>query len=394
MKILFLLILFLNCRSGQSDLSKQTTALNILIFNRLNTTNLSSYNWNLPPGFPTPIVPAENPMSNEKVELGRFLFYDKNLSQNQTQSCSSCHIQSLAFTDGKAVGIGSTGQAHPRNSQNLANVVYASRLTWANNKLLTLEQQARVPMFGENPIELGLTNNEYINRISSDSKYRELFSKAFGGGTEMINEQNIRFAISSFQRSLISGNSRVDRYTNYGEKNALTASEIRGMEIYNGETAECFHCHGGFNFADSVNHLGLRNETVLYHNNGIKSQAEYAVLSANQRGLYEVTGLQSDEGKFKAPSLRNIARTFPYMHDGSVTCTTASPTNIEACSTEALTKVVEHYMSGGKSHPNKDSSLIRPFSLSAGEKTDLVNFLKALTDNEFITNTKFSNPNK
>jgi cytochrome c peroxidase len=392
MRILLLLVIFLNCKNNTKDLSKQNTALNVLIFNRLNVSNSSSYNWNLPLGFPTPIVPAENPMSNEKVELGRFLFHDRKLSQNQTQSCSSCHLQSLAFTDGKTVGIGSTGQAHPRNSQNLANVVYASRLTWANNKLLTLEQQARVPMFGDNPIELGLTNNDYINRLSSDSNYRELFSKAFGGGTEMINEQNIRFAISSFQRSLISGRSRVDRYTNYGERNALTASEIRGLEIFNGETAECFHCHGGFNFADSVNHSGLRNETVLYHNNGIKSQAEYAVLNANQRGLYEVTGLQSDEGKFKAPSLRNIALTFPYMHDGSFTCTTASPTNIEACSTEALTKVVEHYMSGGKPHPNKDSSLIRPFSLSAGEKTDLVNFLKALTDTEFITNTKFSNP--
>ena len=349
------------------------------------------YNWNLPNDFPIPSVPRENPMSEEKVTLGRFLFYDKNLSQNQTQSCSSCHLQEFAFTDRKPFGIGSTAEVHPRNSQNLANVAYNTRLTWSNDKMTSLEIQARGPMFGTSPIELGLSNDDYLNRLKFDSRYRTLFQSAFGGGIENITEQNVRFALSSFQRSLISGKSKVDKYLNYGDKSALSSSAIRGLAVFNGETAECFHCHGGINYTNSMTHAGTVFEEVSYSSNGIISDTTYASLPDNKKGLYEVTLLQTDIGKFKPPSLRNIALTYPYMHDGSFTCTTASPSDIENCSTEALGKVIDHYASGGLSHKNKDPQ-IRAFTLTPQERTDLINFLKALTDDEFISNPKFSNP--
>ena len=124
---------------------------------RLSAT---SYDWRLPPGFPKPVVPADNPMSEAKFELGRYLFYDVRLSGNGTQSCASCHTQKLAFTDGKVVAVGSTGDKHPRNSQSLANAAYNATLTWANPLLTTLEQQIHIPMFGEFPVEMGITGNE------------------------------------------------------------------------------------------------------------------------------------------------------------------------------------------------------------------------------------------
>jgi cytochrome c peroxidase len=394
--LIFSFILFLGCNlsfANKSGNDKQKQFLNLAIVSSLNLRTASAYNWDLPNGFPLPKVPSENPMSSEKVALGRFLFYDKNLSQNQTQSCASCHLQEFAFTDRKTFGVGSTGEVHPRNSQNLANVAYNTRLTWSNNKMTSLEVQARGPMFGTTPIELGLSNDTYLDRLKSDSRYKTLFSSAFGGGTENITEQNVRFALSSFQRSMISGKSKVDKYLNYGDKSALSASAIRGLSIYNGETAECFHCHGGINYTNSITHSGTVFEEVSYMSNGIISDATYASLPSNKKGLYDVTLLTTDIGKFKPPSLRNIALTYPYMHDGSFTCTSASPNDTDACSTEALGKVIDHYASGGLSHQNKDAQ-IRAFTLTPQERTDLINFLKALTDDEFISNSKFSDPFK
>ena len=389
---LFVFVFLTNCQNILNVKEKDNknaviSSLFILSLSNLNT----GYNWDLPATFPIPKVPANNPMSNAKVELGKFLFYDKGLSQNETQSCGSCHLQEFAFTDRKPFGIGSSGDIHPRNSQNLANVAYNNRLTWANDKMTLLEIQARVPMFGENPIELGLTNEDYLDRLRTNSKYKELFANAFGGGVENITEQNVRFALASFQRSLLSGKSKVDKYLNYGNNSALSASELRGLSIYNGEVAECFHCHGGFNYTSSINHSGTVFEEVSYMSNGILSDAEYNSLPDNKKGLYEVTSLSTDIGKFKPPSLRNIALTYPYMHDGSFTCTTANLTDIDGCSTEALGKVIDHYMTGGKAHSNKDGQILA-FNLSPQEKLDLINFLKALTDDEFISNPKISDP--
>ncbi len=366
------------------------------IFLALGLLSNSQYTWSLPTGFPTPSVPSENPMSQAKVDLGRRLFYDKTLSQDGTLACAGCHKQELAFTDGRSFGIGITGQAHPRNAQNLGNAAYHTALTWANPRLKTLELQARAPMFGDNPIELGLSNNDYIDRLNSNATYQNLFSAAFGNTT--ATEQNVRFALASFQRSLLTGNAPADKYALQGDSSALNASQIRGFRVFNGETAECFHCHGGFNYTDTSFHNRSTSEDIFYHNNGIKSKAEYDVLPAVKQGLYEVTLNTNDQGKFRAPSLRNIELTFPYMHDGSFMCDDSeNPSitpgkSIRECAVNALSKVVAHYESGGKSHPAKDSTLIRPFTLTAQERTDLIAFLLSLTDSDFINNSAQADP--
>ena len=385
---LFCTIILSNCKTKAED--------NKLLLMALALSNNTGYIWNLPPGFPTPNVPADNPMTVEKVKLGRFLFYDKNLSENRTQSCSGCHLQRLAFSDGKEVGIGSTGQSHPRNSQHLSNVAYHPVLTWSDPTQITLELQSITPLFGTSPIELGLTGTTYLERLKQNLIYRELFSNAYGAGLDKITEQNVRFALASFQRTLISGNSPFDKVVYQYQSSAMTASAKRGMAIFNGEVAECFHCHGGFNFTDTASHTNVKNADITYNDNGFKSLNTYSTLTDNKKGLFSITGKTTDIGKFRAPSLRNVALTFPYMHDGSIHCDANLKPNpgvySEDCAKNALGKVIEHYKAGGLTPSNKDTTLIRGFTLTQTEKDDLINFLLSLTDQEFISNKELSNP--
>jgi cytochrome c peroxidase len=383
--IIILILNFLSCSSKKKN---DNSILAFLILDSL------VFKWNLPPGFPTPSVPSDNPMTNEKVELGRFLFYDTKLSENQTQSCSSCHMQSLAFTDGTSRGIGSTGELHPRSPMALANVVYFPRLTWNHPSLNNLETQAITPMFGTSPIEMGLLDESYLNRLKSSSIYINLFQKAFG--TDSITSINVRKALSSFQRTFISGSSAFDYYVYRNDSSKMSASARRGMNLFNGEKAECFHCHGGFLFTDTITHGNNTNPEIIFNDNGIKSTTEYLALSENQRGLYEFTKSNSDIGKFRAPSLRNIALTYPYMHDGSIDCDSnlkpATKVYSEDCAKNALGKVISHYQSGGKSPSNKNSTLIRPFNLTPTEKEDLIQFLLSLTDQDILTKNSLASP--
>ncbi|MBI3782063.1 MAG: di-heme enzyme [Deltaproteobacteria bacterium] len=291
------------------------------------------WQWNLPKGFPEPRVPVDNPMSREKVELGRRLFYDNALSQNRTQACATCHQQKFAFTDGRPQAIGSTGQAHSRNSMALTNVAYASRLTWANNLVDRLEDQALLPMFGDAPIELGLPDGKtLVDRLNVDPRYRELFAKSFAGDAAPISLRNVARAIAAFERTLISGNSAYDRYSR-GDTAALSESAKRGMTLFFSERLECFHCHGGFNFADSVDHAKLPEPERAFHNTGLYNVDGKGAYPAGDRGLYKQTGKPDDMGRFKAPSLRNVAVTAPYMHDGSIA---------------TLDGVIDHYAAGGR----------------------------------------------
>lgn len=363
--------------------------------------NTSDWVWVLPPGFPTPQVPAENPMTKAKVALGRHLFYEKKLSGDESMSCSSCHFQSLAFSDGKDLPKGITNETHPRNSQHLTNVAYNTKLTWANTQMTSLEVQSRVPLFGETPIELGLTNNDYLTKLKNDSAYQRLFVAAFGNADTAVNEQNVRFALSSFQRSMISGWSPFDK-AKEGDRSGYSASASRGSNFFNGETAECFHCHGGFNFTDTNLHTGQSQSEFAYHNNGTHTKAYFDALPIAKQGLKEITLQESDQGKFKAPSLRNVGLTFPYMHDGSIMCdNSANPNHAtglangatrETCARNALAKVITQYANGGNGHPNVDTGLIRPFTIQPSEKEDLINFLLSLTDQQFINDPQFSNP--
>src|SRR5262245_7720311 len=173
-----------------------------------------SFDWNIPKPFPRPVVPADNPMNLAKVELGRYLFYDKRMSSNGKTSCASCHRQELAFTDGRAQAEGTTGELHPRSSMSLANAGYSPLLTWANPTLSALEEQAKIPMFGTDPVELGLKGHEdeFLRRIAADAVYQRLFPQSFPGENPLYTINNVTKALAAFERTLVSVNSPYDRY--------------------------------------------------------------------------------------------------------------------------------------------------------------------------------------
>ncbi len=348
----------------------------------------SDWRWDLPPGFPEPRVPADNPMNAAKVELGRRLFYDKRLSENGTQACASCHRQELAFSDGRVHAVGSTGESHRRNSMSLANVAYAARLTWANPHLARLEDQALVPMFGDAPVELGMPDAaELVRRLMRDSDYPDLFHAAFPGESEPLRLDNVTRAIAAFERTLVSGDSAYDRYA-HGDRDALSAAALRGMDLFFSERLECFHCHGGFNFADAVDHAKLPEPERAFHNNALYNVDGKGAYPRIDRGLFEITEDPADMGRFKAPTLRNIAVTAPYMHDGSIA---------------TLEEAIEHYASGGRTiesganagsgseSPLKDEFLVG-FVLREAERDDLLAFLHSLTDQAFLRDSRFAEP--
>jgi len=349
-----------------------------------------AYAWPLPRGFPVPKVPDDNPLTVAKIELGRHLFYDERLSGNGTQSCASCHDQTRAFTDGRSVGIGSTGQAHVRSAMSLANVAYAESLTWANAVLHSLEQQALVPLVGEDPVELGLTGqlDTSLQRLMRDARYELLFAKAFPEALEPFSLQHVVASIASFERALISGESAYDRFALLGEADALGPDAERGMQLFFSERLECFHCHGGFNLSGATTHVGKAFDETTFHNDALYNLDGRGAYPADNTGLYAFTGDPADMGRFKAPTLRNIALTAPYMHDGSIA---------------TLEEVIEHYARGGRrieSGPNAGdgkqsplkSELITGFDLSAGEMSDLLAFLHSLTDETFIHDERLADP--
>src|SRR5262249_49001328 len=216
----------------------------------------AEYVWHLPPGFPTPRVPATNPMSEAKVALGRRLFYDARLSGNGRQSCATRHSQILASTDGRARAIGSTGEQHPRGSMSLANVAYAAALTWANPSMPHLEDQALVPMFGDHPVELGLASpGDLVARLKGVARYDQLF-RAVYGPDDPITIDNVTRAIACFERTIISGRSAYDRYHFDRDDSAVSDAARRGERLFFSQPLSCFRCHGGFNFSGAVDFEG------------------------------------------------------------------------------------------------------------------------------------------
>jgi cytochrome c peroxidase len=211
------------------------------------------YAWKIAANLPAPDVPLDNPMSEVKVELGRRLFYDSSLSSNNTTSCASCHLQALAFTDGRPRSVGATGEVHPRGAMSLVNTAYASRLTWANSLLDRLEDQALTPMFGENPVEMGMAGKEtqIEQLLRSDAHYSRMLPKAFPADEDPYSVLNVVRSIAAFVRTIVSFESPYDHFLR-GDEDAMSDGAIRGMELFFSERLECFHCHGGFNFTDST----------------------------------------------------------------------------------------------------------------------------------------------
>ncbi len=396
--------------NGNDDSDATGAALLLSVFALTFNTGCPPYAWNLPADFPVPAVPADNCMTDAKVDLGRHLFYDKRLSQDESASCASCHFQEFAFTDQRERPSGITGETHPRNSQHLSNAGYHSRLNWANSVTDTLERQALTPLFAESTdstiVELGLSGDAYLDKLRNDSLYQGKFAAAFGAG-DTFDDGNIRKALAAFIRTMISGNSSYDQYQNGTA--TLSASARRGAVFFNSEVAECFHCHGGFNFTDTTTHSGTVFTEFSFHNNGIYSESDYAAKLSRERGLYDLTGDVSDEGRHRAPSLRNIEVTFPYMHDGSFDCNPQDGVfKIDSggdCGSDPvddmLGHIIDHYTNGATKyadgstravHPQVDTSLIREFSITSQEKADLIAFLRSLTDYDFLNNSAFSNP--
>lgn len=301
------------------------------------------------PRFPTEITPpmglgeiawpADNPYSPEKAELGWYLYYDTRLSADNTVSCASCHSPAMGFTDGKPVSTGIGGQKGTRSAPTSINHAYSKQQFW-DGRAASLEDQAIGPI--TNPIEMGETNANVVAKLNGIAGYRDLFAAAFGSPAVTI--ENIGKAIATFERTLISGNSAYDRYQ-AGDTSAMTASQIRGMNVFQGK-ANCDACHGGQNLTWNT-----------FHNLGVGMD-----VSDPDTGRYAVTGAEDDWGKFKTPTLRDITRTAPYMHDGSI---------------ETLEEVVEFYDEGGTPNRNLDNRMVK-LNFTEEEERDLLEFMKAL----------------
>lgn len=348
-----------------------------------------AWNWDLPSYVPAPRVPSDNPMSEAKFQLGRHLFFDKRLSGNGTLSCGSCHLQERAFTDGRVTSLGSTGEHTPRNAPSIVNSAWHATYTWANPALVTLERQMENPLLGERPVEMGVNDEnrtEIVARFRADANYRKWFAEAFPEKSDPISFEMIIKAISAFQRGVVSFDSRYDRYLQGKVK--LSEAEQRGHDLYFGEKAECHHCHGSVNFDDQFVHAKTREADTPFHNTGLYNTDGKGAYPYPNRGLLDVSGDPEDMGKFRAPGLRNIAVTGPYMHDGSVA---------------TLEEVIDIYSAGGRkiergpdagdgrASPLK-SGLIVKIDLTSQEKADLLAFLKTLTDETLLTSPRFSDP--
>ena len=344
-----------------------------------------AFHWAKPAWAPTPLVPKDNPMSDVKVWLGRALFYDKRLSLDESMSCSTCHQQSRAFTDGERTHLGVNGLPGNRNAMTLTNVAFFPSYTWANPSVTSLEKQMLIPLFGDHPLEMGMTGHEdeLFSRLAQDGDYPREFAQAFPEEDGRIDLKTITQAIAAFERTLLSFDSPYDHYK-HGQPNAISASAKRGEGLFFSERLECYHCHDGVNFTDNDKQEGQAFEERGFHNTGLYNEDGNGAYKPWDHGLRDVTSNPEDEGAFRTPTLRNVAVTGPYMHDGSL------PT-LEAV-------IREHYAAKGHScftgkGPNPlRSEFIEGFTINDREIKDLVAFLQSLTDPSFLNNPAFSDP--
>lgn len=313
-------------------------------------------------------ISNENPITKQGVYLGRRLFYESRLSLNNSLSCGSCHQQNKAFTDGKKLSIGVDNSFTDRNSMSLVNLLWARKFFW-DGRSASLEEQASVPMI--NPHEMGQSLLVSAQKLQKTNYYPKLFQSVYGD--EHITGKRIIMALAQFERTLISANSRYDQYLN--QKIKLSSNEMKGLILFNTPPnpqkgirgANCAHCHGG-----------SKNYLELFHNNGLDSLYK-------DRGIGFLTGQPTDMGRFKVPTLRNIAVTAPYMHDGRF---------------ETLEEVVDHYSDHIKISASlsaflqHESNVVGETSLKLkpDEKLALIAFLKTLTDSTFISNPIYANP--
>lgn len=329
----------------------------------------TEYNLFRPEGFPEMFIPGDNPMTEEGVDLGRHLFYDNILSKDFSMSCSSCHDPALSFTDGLARSPGVEGMLGERSSMSLINIGYEVKGLFWDGRIQSLEEQALTPV--EDAIELNSDWNVVVDRLRADSMYSVRFRKAFGiKNKSQISKELAAKAIAQFERSLISYSSKYDLRFYQGQNVFLTEQELDGFAIFFDESnselpdGQCFHCHGGPNLT-----------TSRFFNNGLTEVDSYEDFP--DIGLGAVTGDISDYGKFRAVSLRNIALTAPYMHDGSIA---------------TLEEVIDFYAEGLHLFDNVDPNLIEGVELNDEEKASLLAFLHTLTDTSYLQNEAYLSP--
>ena len=287
-------------------------------------------------------LPADNPLTAAKVALGKQLFFDPRLSRDLSLSCASCHDPEFAFTDGNSVSQGIDGHKGRRSAPTLVNRLFSKEQFW-DGRAADLEAQSRMPI--TDPNEMGSAAKEVVERIRRSDGYRRQFREVFGA--DVISFDRIADAIAAFERTLVSGDAAYDRFV-AGDSTAIGAAAIRGEKLFKGK-AQCFRCHAGFNFTDES-----------FRNVGVAMDQK-----APDLGRFEVSGIAAERGAFKTPTLRDVALTAPYFHDGSV------PT---------LKDAIDYYDRGGIQNPNLAPE-IKPLHLSALEKADLVAFLESLTGN-------------
>jgi cytochrome c peroxidase len=320
-------------------------------------------------GLPVPTgIQDDNLLTNEGVKLGKMLFFEPMLSKNNVQSCGSCHNQSNGFSDTARFSVGVEGFEGGRHSMSVFNLAWHTNEFFWDGRSNLLRNQALEPII--DPVEMNETLENVVAKLGGSNMYRDQFVRAFG--SEEITPQKMGLAMEQFMLSIVSGNSKYDRYQMGLEE--LTESELRGLALFETEYnpffpddsgADCQHCHGGPNF-----------ENDLYMNNGMDTDAEIT-----DTGRQAVTGDPGDRGKFKVPSLRNIAVTAPYMHDGRFA---------------TLEEVIDHYNEGIKTSATVDGALIATqfegLMLTEQDKEDLLNFLHTLTDESLATNPEYANP--
>lgn len=346
--LLLVIVVISSCKKGEVSMYlEQPTPATVMVPSWVNTSIIGDMTH-----------PSDNPLTVEGIALGRELFYEKKLSGDNSMACASCHFQEFNFSDNALFSTGITGTFGNRQAMAIVNLAWDDLYFW-DGRAVSLEDQAFGPV--TNHIELNDTWENVVAKLQATLKYPRLFKKAFG--TETIDSISVSRAIAQFERTMVSFNSDYDKYFYEGDLTALNASEINGFNLFFDE-AECIHCHSG----------PLLNDPS-FRNNGL--DATFADL-----GYGTVTGLSTDIGKFKVTSLRNIAESAPYMHDGRFA---------------TLEEVVEHYNSGVVStSPNLDSEMdhfVGGLNLTPSEIADLVAFLHTFSDSTYLNNINFSDPN-
>ncbi len=342
-----------------------------------------------PLGLPPLPVPPDNPQSSEKIRLGDKLFHDTRFSSTGEVACKNCHLDGIAFHDGRPVPRGVHMARGTRNAPTVINAAYMKNLFW-DGRAGSLEEQSIQPLF--NPVEHGLTSEtQVLSVVQGDPEYRALFRAAFGVPPNIITMQHFAWAVAAYERTIISGNSDFDRWYYGGQANAISEAAKRGFVVFTGQ-GQCSSCHliGSDHalFTDQLFHnanvgfarLGSNPEAAARRYLRVKTgKLDHQVLSdlqVSELGRFAVTERMEDLGAFITPGLRNIARTPPYLHDGTL---------------NTLEKAVRYFNNGGKMNPDEpgpnrfQSALIRPLHLSERQQQDLVEFLKTLTSPEYMS---------